>query len=80
MTDAHPTPSDHAVRNIVEIRGLRNQFGSHVVHDQLDLDVRQGEILSVVGGSGSGKSVLLAPSWGLTAQRPVACACLAKTC
>ena len=46
-------------RNIIELRGLRTQFGSHVVHDQLDLDVRQGEILGVVGGSGSGKSVLL---------------------
>ena len=45
-------------RNIIELRGLRTQFGSHVVHDQLDLDVRQGEILGVVGGSGSGKSVL----------------------
>ena len=65
MTDAHPTPSDHTTRNIVEIRGLRNQFGDHVVHDQLDLDVRQGEILSVVGGSGSGKSVLLRTIVGL---------------
>jgi len=52
-------------RNIIELRGLRTQFGSHVVHDQLDLDVRQGEILSVVGGSGSGKSVLLRTIVGL---------------
>ena len=65
MTDAHSNPSDHSARNIVEIRGLRNQFGNHVVHDQLDLDVRQGEILSVVGGSGSGKSVLLRTIVGL---------------
>ena len=57
------TPS--ASRNIIEIRGLRTQFGSHVVHDALDLDVRQGEILSVVGGSGSGKSVLLRTIVGL---------------
>ena len=52
-------------RNIIELRGLRTQFGSHVVHDQLDLDVRQGEILGVVGGSGSGKSVLLRTIVGL---------------
>ena len=52
-------------RNIIELRGLRTQFGSHVVHDQLDLDVHQGEILGVVGGSGSGKSVLLRTIVGL---------------
>jgi ABC-type glutathione transport system ATPase component len=38
---------------IIEVRGVRNQFGAQVVHDQLDLDVRRGEILSVVGGSGT---------------------------
>ena len=51
--------------NIVEVRGVRNQFGTHVVHDRLDLDVRRGEILSVVGGSGTGKSVLLRTIVGL---------------
>ena len=42
-------------------RGPRpqNQFGTHVVHENLDLDLRRGEILGVVGGSGTGKSVLL---------------------
>ena len=54
-----------APRNIIEIRGLCTRFGSHVVHDGLDMDVRQGEILSVVGGSGSGKSVLLRTITGL---------------
>jgi phospholipid/cholesterol/gamma-HCH transport system ATP-binding protein len=44
---------------IIKIRGLRNQFGEHVIHDNLDLDVYRGEILGVVGGSGTGKSVLL---------------------
>jgi phospholipid/cholesterol/gamma-HCH transport system ATP-binding protein len=44
---------------VIEVRGLRNQFGDHVVHDGLDLDVHAGEILGVVGGSGTGKSVLL---------------------
>ncbi|MFN4160152.1 MAG: ABC transporter ATP-binding protein [Gemmobacter sp.] len=55
---------------VISLRGLRNQFGSHVVHDGLDLDVRRGEILGVVGGSGTGKSVLLRTIAGL--QRPAA--------
>ncbi|MEI2416285.1 ATP-binding cassette domain-containing protein [Orrella sp. JC864] len=54
----------------ISVRGLRNQFGSHVVHENLDLDVRRGEILGVVGGSGTGKSVLLRSIVGL--QRPAA--------
>ena len=49
----------------IRIRGLRNQFGDAVVHDDLDLDVRSGEILGVVGGSGTGKSVLLRSIVGL---------------
>ncbi len=58
------TPSDA----VISVRGLRNQFGTHVVHDNLDLDVSRGEILGVVGGSGTGKSVLLRTIAGL--QRP----------
>lgn len=54
-----------AEENIIEVRGLRTQFGSHVVHENLDLDVRRGEILGVVGGSGTGKSVLLRAIIGL---------------
>ena len=50
---------------VIEVRGLRTQFGSHVVHDGLDLDLRRGEILGVVGGSGTGKSVLLRTIVGL---------------
>lgn len=49
----------------IRVRGVRNQFGTQVVHDQLDLDVRQGEILCVIGGSGTGKSVLLRTMIGL---------------
>jgi len=55
---------------VIALRGLRNQFGTHVVHENLDLDVRRGEILGVVGGSGTGKSVLLRSIVGL--QRPAA--------
>jgi phospholipid/cholesterol/gamma-HCH transport system ATP-binding protein len=50
---------------IVEVRGLRSQFGAQVVHENLDLDVYRGEILGIVGGSGSGKSVLLRTILGL---------------
>ena len=54
----------------VVVEGLKNVFGSHVVHDGLDLIVRRGEILGVVGGSGTGKSVLLRSIIGL--QPPTA--------
>ena len=50
---------------IITIRGLRNAFGEQVVHENLDLDVRRGEILGVVGGSGTGKSVLMRSIIGL---------------
>lgn len=53
----------------IRVRGLKNAFGSHVVHENLDLDVRKGEILGVVGGSGTGKSVLMRAIIGL--QVPV---------
>ncbi|HKP80226.1 MAG TPA: ATP-binding cassette domain-containing protein, partial [Phenylobacterium sp.] len=49
----------------IEVRGLRSQFGDHVVHENLDLTVMRGEVLGVVGGSGTGKSVLLNTIIGL---------------
>ncbi|MEO7432032.1 MAG: ATP-binding cassette domain-containing protein [Dokdonella sp.] len=55
---------------VIEVDGLRNQFGEQVVHDGLDLTVHRGEIVGVVGGSGSGKSVLLRSIIGL--NRPTA--------
>ncbi|WP_292289893.1 ABC transporter ATP-binding protein [Marivita sp.] len=55
---------------VIRLRGIRNQFGTQVVHEDLDLDVHRGEILGVVGGSGTGKSVLLRTITGL--QRPTA--------
>ncbi len=55
---------------IISVKGLKNAFGDSVVHDGLDLDVRRGEILGVVGGSGTGKSVLMRSIIGL--QTPVA--------
>src|ERR1044071_8311238 len=50
------------------MRGLVTRFGTQTIHDGLDLDVRRGEVLGVVGGSGSGKSVLLRSVVGL--RRP----------
>ncbi|HEY0445990.1 MAG TPA: ABC transporter ATP-binding protein [Allosphingosinicella sp.] len=57
-----------APESIIEVRGLRNSFGEAIVHEGLDLDVRRGEILGVVGGSGTGKSVLMRSIIGL--QKP----------
>ncbi|MBB5686412.1 ABC transporter ATP-binding protein [Sphingobium boeckii] len=54
---------------IICVRGLKNAFGDQVVHEGLDLDVKKGEILGVVGGSGTGKSVLMRAIIGL--QKPV---------
>ncbi|OOY16197.1 ATP-binding cassette domain-containing protein [Thioclava sp. DLFJ4-1] len=50
---------------VITIRGLTNRFGTTVVHENLSLDVMQGEVLGVVGASGSGKSVLLRSIVGL---------------
>lgn len=50
---------------LIEVRGLVNRFGHHTVHEDLDLDLYAGEILGVVGGSGTGKSVLMRSIIGL---------------
>jgi len=50
---------------IITVRGLENRFGPQVVHHNLDLDVWRGEVLGIVGGSGTGKSVLLRTIVGL---------------
>src|SRR5687767_9784480 len=54
----------------VEVKGLVNRFGYQLVHDGLDMTVEDGEVFGIVGGSGSGKSVLLRSILGL--QRPKA--------
>lgn len=53
----------------IRLEGVVNAFGRHVVHDGVDLEVRRGEILGLVGGSGSGKSVLLRTILGLMRPR-----------
>lgn len=49
----------------IVVEGLRNSFGEHVIHENLSLKIRKGEILGVVGGSGTGKSVLMRSIIGL---------------
>lgn len=59
---------------IIKVRGLVNKFGDHVVHDGVDFDIFPKEIVGVVGGNGTGKSVLLRSIVGL--QKPTAGAVL----
>jgi phospholipid/cholesterol/gamma-HCH transport system ATP-binding protein len=54
---------------LIKVTGLKNAFGEQIVHENLDLEVRRGEILGVVGGSGTGKSVLMRSIIGL--QTPI---------
>ncbi|HEY0326982.1 MAG TPA: ABC transporter ATP-binding protein [Allosphingosinicella sp.] len=65
-TDPVDEPDDDVV---ICVRDLKNCFGEQVVHEDLDLDVKRGEIIGVVGGSGTGKSVLMRSIIGL--QTPV---------
>lgn len=66
--DAESNKPESNKRPVIKVRGLVNQFGTHVVHENLDLTLERGEILGIVGGSGTGKSVLLRSIVGL--KRP----------
>ncbi|HEY0281049.1 MAG TPA: ABC transporter ATP-binding protein [Rhizomicrobium sp.] len=55
---------------VIRLRGVVSRIGGNLIHDNLDLDVYRGEVLGIVGGSGSGKSVLLRSIVGL--RRPQA--------
>lgn len=68
MSENYVPPETGAYPIMVD--GLVNSFGEHVIHDGLSLRVRKGEILGVVGGSGTGKSVLMRSIIGL--QQPSA--------
>ncbi|HTK83488.1 MAG TPA: ATP-binding cassette domain-containing protein, partial [Patescibacteria group bacterium] len=52
-------------RPLVEVKNVVNRFGRQTVHDGVSLTMHEGEILGLVGGSGSGKSVLLRTILGL---------------
>ena len=60
------TMTSAANGTIIKVRDLTTRFGAEIIHDGLDLDVVRGEILGIVGGSGTGKSVLLRTIVGLT--------------
>ena len=67
---ALPPPSSDTAAPVIEVRGLWSVFpvpggGEVVVHRDLDLTVRRGEVLTLVGGSGTGKTVLLRQMLGL---------------
>ncbi len=62
------SPSAPQEQGIVSLRGITNRFGPQAVHENLDLDIRKGEILGLIGGSGTGKSVLLRTILGLNQQ------------
>ena len=51
--------------NVVEVEDLYSRFGSHVIHEDINLSVKRGEVLGLVGSSGSGKTVLLRQMLGL---------------
>jgi phospholipid/cholesterol/gamma-HCH transport system ATP-binding protein len=68
VADTAPVPGNDADLAI-RVRGLDNRFGDQVVHEGLDLDVYRGEICGVVGGSGTGKSVLMRAILGLRAPQ-----------
>lgn len=61
-----PASPERAV--VLSLRGITTRFGPVTVHDKLDLDIYQGEILGLIGGSGTGKSVLLRTVLGLNHQ------------
>ncbi|WP_120496868.1 ABC transporter ATP-binding protein [Kiloniella sp. EL199] len=50
---------------VISLRDIRNQFGDQVLHNHLNLDIRKGEVIGIVGGSGTGKSVLMRTIVGL---------------
>jgi phospholipid/cholesterol/gamma-HCH transport system ATP-binding protein len=71
VADPNPPAADLTAAHadvVIRVRGLVTSFGAQTIHEGLDLDVRRGEVLGVVGGSGSGKSVLLRAIVGL--KRP----------
>jgi phospholipid/cholesterol/gamma-HCH transport system ATP-binding protein len=65
VTAPHIPKFERKPERLIEVRGLLSQFGDRTIHENLDLDVERGEVLGVVGGSGTGKTVLLNTIIGL---------------
>ena len=65
MSGGQPSARGTEKDAVIKVRKLVNGFGDQILHDHIDLDVYRGEILGVVGGSGTGKSVLLRSIVGL---------------
>ncbi|MDT8408821.1 MAG: ATP-binding cassette domain-containing protein [Wenzhouxiangellaceae bacterium] len=68
MNETQGAQADQS-ETVIDVRGLRTGFGSDIVHDDLDLKLYRGEILGLVGGSGTGKSVLMRAILGLLRVR-----------
>lgn len=68
MSTGTAPPNSSLPETVVSLQGITNRFGSQTVHENLDLAVRKGEILGLIGGSGTGKSVLLRTIMGLNKQ------------
>jgi phospholipid/cholesterol/gamma-HCH transport system ATP-binding protein len=58
-------PVNTGTETVITVRDIVNRFGNQTVHDGVSFDVRAGEVFGIVGGSGSGKSVLLKTMLGL---------------
>jgi phospholipid/cholesterol/gamma-HCH transport system ATP-binding protein len=63
MVSPQPVPDGREV--VIDVRGVTTRFGSQTVHDRLDLQIRRGDLVALIGGSGTGKSVLLREIIGL---------------
>ncbi|NDC23736.1 MAG: ATP-binding cassette domain-containing protein [Proteobacteria bacterium] len=63
MVQRHEQPTE--LELLIKIRGIKKFFGDKAVHDGIDLDIYRGEVFTLMGGSGTGKSVLLRSLIGL---------------
>ena len=67
MNAINPAELDSAVRDpVISLQGVRKQFGSHRVIDNLSFDVREGELVTLLGRTGAGKTTVLSLIMGMT--------------
>ncbi len=64
----NPGTNESSTKNVIQIKGFKKRFGAKLVHREVNLSVRKGECLALIGGSGAGKSVILRSLIGL--ERP----------